>query len=92
MRKMLLVFLLVLGLSFTLSACGGGGESESDGAAADNSVGNAANGEKLFAQTTIGTANSPGCITCHSLEPGVVLVGPAQHDVGRARGNARRRH
>jgi mono/diheme cytochrome c family protein len=32
-------------------------------------------GEMLFEQPTFG--NAPGCIACHSLEPGVVLVGPS---------------
>ena len=31
-----------------------------------------------FAQATIGANNAPGCITCHSLEPDVVIVGPSQ--------------
>ena len=34
-------------------------------------------GEALFRQTVIGKKPEPGCITCHSLAPGVVLVGPA---------------
>ena len=38
--------------------------------------GNATRGEKLFQQTLIGTKPEPGCITCHSLQPGIVLVGP----------------
>ena len=46
-----------------------------------NGVGNVANGEKLFNQTTIGSNSAPGCITCHSLEPGVVLVGPSHSDI-----------
>ena len=32
-------------------------------------------GEMLFQQPTFG--NAPGCIACHSLEPGIVLVGPS---------------
>lgn len=32
-------------------------------------------GEMLFQQPTFG--NAPGCIACHSQEPGVVLVGPS---------------
>lgn len=76
MRKTLFILLLVLSLA--LVACGGG-DSGSD---AGSSAGNAANGERLFAQATIGTRSAPGCITCHSLEPGVVMTGPSQHDVG----------
>lgn len=37
----------------------------------DNNV----DGESLYQQTVINQA--PGCITCHSLEPGVKLVGPS---------------
>lgn len=33
-------------------------------------------GKHLFSQPTIGEAAAPGCVTCHSLEPGVVVVGP----------------
>jgi len=39
--------------------------------------GDAGHGEALFRQTVIGKKPEPGCITCHSLAPGVVLVGPA---------------
>ena len=39
--------------------------------------GDAVHGEALFRQTVIGKKPEPGCITCHSLAPGVVLVGPA---------------
>lgn len=39
--------------------------------------GDPAHGEALFRQTVIGKKPEPGCITCHSLAPGVVLVGPA---------------
>jgi len=77
MRKTLLILLVILSM-LLLAACGGGGGDTDD---AGSSVGNVANGEKLFNQVTIGTANAPGCVTCHSLEPGVVLTGPSQSDV-----------
>ena len=32
-------------------------------------------GAELFAERVIGA--NPGCVTCHSLEPGVTLVGPS---------------
>lgn len=61
-----------------LVACGGGGAAESASAdAAPGASGDAANGETLFNQVSIGSANAPGCITCHSVEAGVVLVGPS---------------
>lgn len=37
--------------------------------------GNAANGAKIFKQPSI--HGLPGCVTCHSLEPGMRLVGPS---------------
>lgn len=72
MRKVILFLVLVLAL--TLVACGGGGEET-----ADTSAGDAANGEKLFNQVTIGPANAAGCVTCHSLVPDEVLTGPSQY-------------
>lgn len=78
MRKLLLTVLLILSLSFVLAACGGG---DSGGDAAESGGANVANGEKLFRQTVIGSASAPGCITCHSLEEGVVLVGPSHYDI-----------
>lgn len=44
--------------------------------------GDAARGATLFQQTLIGVKNAPGCINCHSLTPGAVLVGPALAGVG----------
>jgi cytochrome c oxidase subunit 2 len=82
MRKITLTILLLLLLSFGLAACGGGDEPAASSGGETSSVGDAANGERLFNQTLIGTASAPGCITCHSLEPGVMLVGPSQSDVG----------
>ncbi|HOU39874.1 MAG TPA: c-type cytochrome [Promineifilum sp.] len=81
MSKKTLLMLLISLFLLALAACGGGGNT--DETTADNTgdtaaVGNAANGEKLFSQATIGANNAPGCITCHSLEPDVVIVGPSQ--------------
>ncbi len=68
---------IVLGLgliaALVLTACGGGGGS-TGGA-------DAGRGETLYKQSTIGTASAPGCITCHSLNPGEVLVGPSHAGV-----------
>ena len=66
MRKFVVIGLAAAALA--LAACGGG---SSDGA------GDAARGEALFKQSTIGTASAPGCATCHSLD-GSALVGPSQ--------------
>lgn len=64
MSKSVLPILILLAL--VLSACGGGA----------TPVGDAAAGEALFNQEAIDSA--PGCITCHSTQPGEVLVGPSQ--------------
>lgn len=79
-RKTLLVVLLSVFL-LALAACGGGGDAAEEpdaGGEETAAIGDAANGERLFAQATIGANNAPGCITCHSLEPDVVIVGPSQ--------------
>jgi cytochrome c peroxidase len=81
MRKLTVTILLLLLLSLGLAACGGGDE-PAEGGDETSSIGDVANGERLFKGTTIGSAGSPGCSTCHSLEPGVVIVGPSQSDVG----------
>lgn len=79
MRKTLTLTVLAVLMALLLVACGGGGD---EGADSGSTVGNVANGEKLFKQTVIGSASAPGCITCHSLEPDQVIVGPSQVDVG----------
>ena len=68
-NKSYLLLALVMVLSLVLAACGGGGEQASTGGC------DPAEGEALFNQTVIGS--QPGCVTCHSLEEGVVLVGPS---------------
>ena len=55
-------------IAVLLTACGGSAQQA-------GSVGDPANGDKLFHQATIGGA--PGCATCHSTEPGKVLTGPS---------------
>lgn len=34
-------------------------------------------GERLYRQQTIGSTGAPGCVACHSLEPGEIRVGPS---------------
>jgi mono/diheme cytochrome c family protein len=75
-KKLSLILLLVFLLSFAITACGGGGEETDDAAAA---------GEKLFAQTVIGA--QAGCITCHSLDAGVVIVGPSMAGIASRAGS-----
>lgn len=74
LKKIVLLMCLAVAL-LALMACGGGG---SETPAEPTPVGDAANGETLFTQATIGPNNAPGCVTCHSLEPDVVIVGPSQ--------------
>jgi cytochrome c2 len=82
MRKLTLTILLFLLLSLGLAACGGGDDESAESGSETSTVGDAANGERLFNESIIGAASAPGCITCHSLEPGVVIVGPSHSDVG----------
>ena len=58
---------LILALAMLLAACGGSG-TDSDA------------GEELFTQSVIGSQS--GCATCHSLEPGVIVIGPPAAGVG----------
>jgi len=70
--KKIPVLLLTLSLVLLLvAACGGGGK-EAPGGDMDP---NAAAGKALFEQTTL--EGNPGCVTCHSIEPGKTVVGPS---------------
>ena len=73
--SVLIVF--ALALSVVLTACGGGG-----GGTGEDST---AAGEKLFNQTVVGS--QAGCITCHSLDAGVVIVGPSMNGIGSRAGS-----
>jgi nitric oxide reductase subunit C len=78
LRPMLISMILLL--STLLVACGGG---DAPGAESNDDVaGDAARGEGLYEQTAIGAASAPGCITCHSLEPDIVLAGPSHAGIG----------
>lgn len=71
-RKMQLVAILA---ALTLAACGGGGGGE----AAEE-----VDGETLFSSSVL--EGQAGCVTCHSLSPGQVIVGPSLADVGAEAG------
>jgi cytochrome c2 len=65
---------LLIGLVVTviaLTSCGSGGQAR----VAERPPGNADHGKTLFLEATI--YNTPGCTTCHSLEPGKTVVGPS---------------
>jgi cytochrome c551/c552 len=66
MLKKLSFWGVVMLLAVLLVGCGGSG---------DTSSGDVMAGEELFDQTVIGS--NAGCVTCHSLEPDVVIVGPS---------------
>lgn len=79
MRKftMLLIFILM----FSLAACGGGGDSGDSGGPG----GSVEAGKSLFNEKVIGS--QAGCVTCHSLEEGVVLIGPSLAQIGAEAGD-----
>ena len=74
---LVLVFVLLLGLA----ACGGDAAPAGEPAA----EGDATTGKALFVQGTIGS--QVGCAICHSLEPGVMGLGPSLATVGTEAGN-----
>lgn len=82
MRNFILFTIFVL-FSLVLVACGGG-EGDTGGESTGQDL--VAQGEELYKGQTIGSASSPGCVTCHSLEEGVTLVGPSHAGVGARAG------
>lgn len=71
LRKTTLIVAVLLIVALAATACGGG---EEDSGKSSKS------GEELFQQATLGTL--AGCKTCHSLEPGVVIIGPSLAAIG----------
>lgn len=86
MRKWLL-FVAVAVLTVSLAACGGGEQEQPAPAQqAPAATGpNAEAGKALFSQPVL--AGNAGCNTCHSLEPGKVLVGPSMAGIASRAGN-----
>ena len=84
MRKLFILSVVGLWLALALTACGG---DAAEAPAVGASVGDAVAGETLYKQPVIGTASAPGCATCHSLEPNVVVVGPSHAGVATRAGN-----
>lgn len=64
---------LLVSVVLLATGCGGSERSAPTSAAADRAV--AAVGADLFEERVIGGA--PGCVTCHSMDDGVILVGPS---------------
>ncbi|MEJ2748978.1 MAG: cytochrome c [Anaerolineae bacterium] len=77
MRK-IVYFILLAALALTVAACGGGDSDDAGGA-------DVAAGKKLFTSQIIGT--QPGCITCHSLTPDEVIVGPSMAGIASRAGS-----
>jgi len=63
--------ILILVAGFMLVSCRGGGGSVGDPAS---------EGKEIFEQATIGSAAR--CKTCHSLEPGAIIIGPSIAGIG----------
>ena len=75
----------LLVISLLAAACGG---NESDSSSSDGvAIGDPGRGESLYNQTVIGAGSAPGCITCHSLEESVNLVGPSHAGLGAKAGD-----
>ena len=70
----------LLALVVLLVACGGGEKNEQGSSPVG--AGDAERGKALYEQTVIGPNSAPGCATCHSRDPGKILVGPSHADVG----------
>lgn len=60
---------LLAAVVLLLSACGG-------------VRGDPDRGEEIYRQRSLAGGAAPGCISCHSVEPGVVKVGPSHAAVG----------
>ena len=75
------ILYILLFLVLILAACGGRTDDATN--SEDRVVsGDTGRGEDLYKQTSIGAASAPGCITCHSLEEGIALVGPSHAGLG----------
>ena len=76
-----LLVVVILTTAGLLAACSGGGEG-TEGGSPPAGAGDAQRGKALYEQTVIGPNSAPGCATCHSRDPGKVLVGPSHADIG----------
>jgi mono/diheme cytochrome c family protein len=67
---------MVIMLAISLGALTGCREAGS-ASSIQGSVGNPEKGHTLFGMVLIGDPQTPGCATCHSLQPGKTIVGPS---------------
>lgn len=72
-KAALLCSLIVL---FSLAACGANGD-----------TGGTGGGDAAAGATVYNDVASPACSACHSLEPGITLVGPSLSNVGAEAGD-----
>jgi cytochrome c553 len=84
MRRIIVIMILVSAFTLLLAACGGSDDDTGEPASGEAGAGDAARGESLYKKTAIGAASAPGCITCHSLDKDVTLVGPTHAGIGTA--------
>lgn len=70
-KKFFVLFALLAVVLLALSACGG----SATPAPAESGAADPVAGKAIFEQTIVGS--NAGCVTCHSLEAGTVLVGPS---------------
>lgn len=82
---MRIIFPILVGLLLGLSACGERATPTPLPTVAailqPLPPGDPARGEKLFRRTLLGSRPEPGCITCHSLAPATVLLGPSLAEI-----------
>lgn len=82
-KKFWILFTVLTVLALLLAACGGGSTESTE--PAGQPEGNESGGEPMTIDVDAGKAlflrsllgSNPGCVTCHSLEPGVTLTGPS---------------
>ena len=64
--------LIIVIISLLLVACGGQASAKPEG--------DPEKGKTLFNQAIVREA--PGCVTCHSIDPGVIILGPSLAGIG----------
>lgn len=74
-KRFAFLAIAIILFSALLVACGGGDSGSSA------TSGDPGRGKELYHQTIIGPNAAPGCVTCHSLDPGKTLVGPSHAGV-----------
>ena len=84
MRKISLTLLVISLLILGLAACSGGDNGRTSGSKSGGGADPAA-GQALFNQKLVGT--QPGCVTCHSLEKDVKIVGPSLNGISARAGS-----